>query len=58
MDNRMYRLALVLLLVVVLFAIYFQFTTFGTEQYWVFVIILVGAWAASKLLLRAHKRSL
>lgn len=56
MNNRLYQGILAGLLVVVLISIYFQFTTFGTGQYWVFVVILLVAWVISRLLLRQKKK--
>ena len=52
MNNQLYKIILISLLVIVLFSIYFQFTTFGTGEYWVFVIILVIVLVVSKLLKR------
>jgi small-conductance mechanosensitive channel len=56
MKNSVYMASLVILLVVVILAVYFQFTTFGSDQYWVFVVILLVAYVGSRLLLRERKK--
>jgi len=52
MNNHMYKIILLGLLIIALLSIYFQFTTFGTVHYWIFVIILVAVWILSKILLK------
>jgi len=54
MDNHLYRIILALLLVVVLVSIYFQFTTFGTGEYWFFVVVLLVVFVISRFL-RKHQ---
>lgn len=45
------------ILFIVVAAMYLQFKTFGSTQYWVYVIVLVLGWIASRWLVKVQTGS-
>ena len=57
LSQKTYLSVLAIILFVVIAAMYLQFKTFGSNQYWVYVIILILGWIASKWLVKVQTGS-
>jgi hypothetical protein len=56
MNKKIYQLSLLALLIIVITAMYFQFRYFGSDKYWISVIVLLGVWLASKWLQKQQEK--
>jgi len=57
LKQKTYLFLLSIILFIVVAAMYLQFKTFGSDQYWVYVIVLVLGWIASRGLIKVQTGS-